>query len=137
MRLISGGKLILLAVAACAVAGCVRRTLTITTVPEGAMVMLNDQPVGTTPITTDFTWYGDYSIIARKDGFETINTHKRLETPWYELPGLDFITENLFPFTIHDKREISLAFEPRKPVDKEALLKDATQFRERTLFGND
>ncbi len=131
------GKLILFVAATSLFSGCVRRTLTVNTVPDGAMVMLNDQPVGTSPVTVDFTWYGDYSIIARKEGFEAANTHKRIDTPWYELPGIDFVSENMMPFTIYSKHEVSLALEPRKPVDAQTLLKDATEFRERTLFGND
>jgi hypothetical protein len=133
----SAGKLVLVAAIACTSAGCVRRTLTVNTVPEGAMVMLNDQPIGTSPVTTDFTWYGDYSVVVRKDGFETADTHKKIQTPWYELPGLDFVTENLMPFTVQDKHEMTVTLAPRKPIDKDQLLKDATEFRERTLFGNE
>jgi hypothetical protein len=117
--------------------GCVRRTVTIRTEPQGATVLLNDQQVGTTPLTVDFTWYGDYDVVLRKEGYETLQTHKRLQTPWYELPGLDFISEVLVPFQIHDKQEMSFAMEPRQPVDKDALLKDATEMRDRTLFGTD
>jgi len=120
-----------------AFAGCVRRTVTINTDPQGATVVLNDQQVGTSPVTVDFTWYGDYDIIARKEGYETLNTHQRLQTPWYELPGLDFISELLVPFTIHDRQEISLTLQTAKPVNEEVLLRDAVEFRERTLFGAD
>lgn len=133
----AGRLLAVTAIAAACCAGCVRRTVKISTAPEGAAVMLNDQPVGTTPVTVDFTWYGDYSIILRKDGYETIDTNRRLETPWYELPGIDFISENLMPFTIHDKHELAFEMEPREPVDSAELLEEAVEFRERALFGSE
>ena len=50
-------------------AGCVRRTLMVRTEPEGARVFLNDYEVGTSPVSVDFTWYGDYDVIVRKDGY--------------------------------------------------------------------
>jgi hypothetical protein len=101
------------------------------------MVALNDQPVGTSPVTVDFTWYGDYDVVLRKDGYETLKTHQRLNPPWYQLPGIDFFSEVLVPFTIHDKQQMTFALEPRQAVDKDALLQNAIEIRERTLFGNE
>jgi hypothetical protein len=120
-----------------AAAGCVRRTVTINTDPQGAAVTLNDQLVGTSPLTVDFTWYGDYDVILRKEGYETLRTHHRLDTPWYELPGLDFISEALVPWTIHDQQEMSFALAAETPVDRDALMKNALDLRERTLFGTE
>lgn len=117
--------------------GCIRRTVTIKTDPQGAAVMLNDQLVGTTPVTVDFTWYGDYDVILRKEGYETLRTHHRIQTPWYELPGVDFVTEVLVPWTVHDKQEMSFALAAKKPVDKDELMKDALELRERALFGTE
>lgn len=120
-----------------ALTGCVRRTMTINTDPQGAQVHLNDQMIGTSPVTTDFTWYGDYDVVIRKEGYETLRTSHRIQTPWYELPGIDFISEALVPWTVHDKHEVSFALAPAQPVDKDALLKNANELRERTLFGTE
>ncbi len=70
--------------------GCVRRTMTVRTEPEGARVLLNDEFVGTSPLTVDFTWYGDYDVTCRKDGYETLHTHHRIKPPWYQVPPFDF-----------------------------------------------
>src|SRR3990172_12037515 len=43
-------------------AGCVERRLTINTDPQGAKVVLNDQEIGTSPVTVPFHWYGDYWV---------------------------------------------------------------------------
>ena len=117
--------------------GCVRRTVTINTDPQGATVNLNDREIGTSPATVEFTWYGDYDVIVRKEGYETLRTHHRLDAPWYQLPIIDFISEALVPFTIHDRHEVAFSLEPRSETNEEQLLDAAAEFRERTLFGSE
>jgi len=110
--------------------GCVERTVSITTEPQGAKVFLNDQEVGDTPVKVPFTWYGDYDIIARKEGYETLRTNYRLNPPWYQLPIIDLFAECLVPFTIHDNQVLPvLVLEPRKQPDKQALLRSADELR--------
>ena len=110
--------------------GCVERTVSINTEPAGATVMLNDQDVGRTPVKVPFTHYGDYDIIVRKEGFETVKTSHRLQTPWYELPGIDLVSECLIPFTIHDDRVLpTIAMDQARRPSQDALLKNATEMR--------
>lgn len=42
--------------------GCIERTITITSEPSGSLVHLNDEPVGRTPLTVPFTFYGTYDV---------------------------------------------------------------------------
>ena len=114
--------------------GCVRRTVRIRTEPEGARITLNDEEVGTSPVTVDFTWYGDYDVICRKDGYETLRTHQRLEAPWYQVPVIDFFTEVLWPFTIHDRQEMYFELEPAREVNRPELIERAKEFRDRAIF---
>ncbi len=58
-------------VAVTILSGCVERKLTINTAPPGAMVVLNDEEIGTSPVTVSFEWYGDYNVRVSKEGFET------------------------------------------------------------------
>jgi hypothetical protein len=44
--------------------GCVERWLTINTEPQGALVTLNDEEIGVSPVTVSFEWY-DTSQTAR------------------------------------------------------------------------
>lgn len=125
------------AIWAAAGVGCVRRTVTINTAPQGAVVTLNDQQVGTSPVNVDFIWYGDYDVILRKEGYETLQTHYNVKAPWYQVPPVDFVSEVLVPWTITDRREMSFVLEEAKPIDRAELLKSATEFRERTLFGSE
>ncbi len=114
--------------------GCVERTVTIHTEPEEATVFLNDQEVGKSPVKVPFTWYGDYDIIVRKEGYQTLKTHRRINAPWYQWPFIDFFAECLVPFTIHDNHVLEvLVLEPRQSVDKETLLQSAEELRDRAL----
>jgi hypothetical protein len=117
--------------------GCVRRTVTVNTKPEGATVMLNDEVVGTSPVTTDFLWYGDYDVIIRKPGYETLKTNKRLNAPWYQLPVFDFFSEIVLPFEFRDRQQMAFDLTPAKEPTREELLQNARQFRDRALYETD
>ena len=54
--------------------GCVERFITVTSKPAGAIVWLNDEEVGVTPVTVPFTWYGEYGVVLRKEGYQTLKT---------------------------------------------------------------
>ena len=96
-------------------AGCVERELVITSEPSGALVYISDVEVGRTPLRHPFTWYGDYDIILRMDGWETLKTHRNLRMPAYEVPPADLFS-HLAPWTYHDTRYLHFKLEKQKPV---------------------
>ena len=110
-------------------AGCVERTITITTDPPNALVYLNDEEIGRTPVTVPFTWYGDYDVIIRKDGYKTLKTHKRINAPVYEWPGLDLFFEVFWPGTIKDQHYWAFVLEKAMPVPREQLIERAFELR--------
>ena len=112
-------------------AGCVRRTLTITTDPPQALVYLNDQEVGRSTVTRDFLWYGDYDVIVRKEGFETLSTHWQVQAPWYQVTPFDFFAEVLWPAQLHDQHEAHFVLEPRQLPEPADLIDRAEALRER------
>jgi hypothetical protein len=114
--------------------GCVRRTLTVNTEPQGAIVYLNDEEIGRSPATTDFTWYGDYDVIIRKEGFETLRTHAKVDPPWYQWIPLDFVAEVLWPGQIHDQRSLSYTLQSEEQPGREQLLENAKVLRERAAL---
>lgn len=126
--------LVLGAILATLAAGCVRRTMTIRTEPAGALVFLNDQEVGRSPASTDFLWYGDYDLILRKEGCETLQTHVKVTEPWYQVPPIDFFAEVLWPWWIHDTHSYDFALAPKEPPDREEVLQRAQETRERALY---
>lgn len=73
--------------------GCVQRTITISSDPEGALVYLNDQEVGRTPTTVPFTFYGTYDVRLVRAGYQTLTTSKQAKAPVEDLPVVDLITE--------------------------------------------
>ncbi|MFH1747398.1 MAG: PEGA domain-containing protein [Planctomycetota bacterium] len=83
--------------------GCVERTIKIQTDPPGALVVVNDEEVGISPVRFSFLWYGDYEIILRKAGYHTLKTHCRIDAPWYQWPPIDLISETLVLGTIQDE----------------------------------
>ena len=81
--------------------GCVTRSLTIRTDPPGALVYLNDQLKGTSPVTYDFMWYGWHRVMLRKDGFERVEDRKLLSAPFYLWVPFDLAME-LLPIRFRD-----------------------------------
>jgi hypothetical protein len=114
----------------CTVSGCVERRLTINTRPEGALVILNDEEIGTSPVTVPFEWYGDYNVIIRKDGFETLKTHRKLQAPWHDAFPFDFFAQIVLPCRIVDSYEWSFHLESKQRPTREELLTRAAELRE-------
>jgi hypothetical protein len=112
---------VLLATLSLLCAGCgVERTLTITSDPPGAMVTLNDQEIGRTPVTRDFTWYGTYDVELRKDGYKTLKTTGKVWAPWWQMPPIDLIAE-LAPIPSHDRHELAYALVPEPEEEPNPL----------------
>ncbi|MCG3126206.1 MAG: hypothetical protein CHACPFDD_01036 [Phycisphaerae bacterium] len=116
--------------------GCVERTMKIQTDPSNALVIVNDEEVGLSPVKFSFLWYGDYDIIVRKAGYETLKTHHRLDPPWYQFPPIDFVVETLMPGTIRDEREVPLlTLESTRERTDQEIVGRAEETRDRALFG--
>ncbi|MFB3892966.1 MAG: PEGA domain-containing protein [Phycisphaerae bacterium] len=114
-------KSVLLLTAAAWAGGCVEREMTITTNPPGARVFVSDVEVGTTPLTMPFTWYGDYDILIRCEGYNTLRTHAMIAMPAYEIPPVDLLSE-LAPWTYHDRRYLHYELQKAvEPTDQELL----------------
>jgi hypothetical protein len=110
-------------------AGCVERKLTINTNPAGAQVFLNDEEIGVSPVTTSFRWYGDYNITIRKQDCETLQAHRKLESPWFDYFPFDFVMQVLYPGRIVDSYEWSFDLKPQKDVGRQELIKAAEQIK--------
>jgi len=110
-------------------AGCVERKLTIITEPPGAMVILNDQEIGTSPVTVPFNWYGDYWVRLRKDGYETLDTHRELKAPWHDYFPFDFFAQILYPGQIVDAYEWSFELPPQEYPTRQELIDDGESLR--------
>jgi hypothetical protein len=113
--------------------GCVERRLLVRSNPPGALLYVDDVEVGTTPIATDFIYYGTRKIRLVKDGCETLVVLQPLPTPWYEYVPLDFVSENLVPGHIRDVRVLSYNLQPTVQVPNDQLVTRADSLR-RTVW---
>ena len=103
------------------------RKLTINTDPQGAVVVLNDEEIGTSPVTVSFEWYGDYNVRLSKEGYETVKTHHELKPPWYDYFPFDFFAEIINPNRTVDSYEWTFTLPPQKEPNREELIRDAQQ----------
>lgn len=125
-----------LALAVCTLLpGCLRRRLMVRSNPPGAMVYVDNQPIGTTPCATDFVYYGTREIRLVKPGYETLTVNQPIPVPWFEIPPIDFVSENVVPNKIQDYRTVSYNLVPQVIVPTEQLLGRAEELRQSTLQG--
>jgi hypothetical protein len=96
----------------------VEQTLTVDSDPPGALVYLNDQEVGRTPLRRDFTWYGDYDVQLRLEGYETLKTHHKVVAPVWNWVPLDLVA-NLLPIPFRDHQLMTFTLKPLDPAKDE------------------
>ena len=110
--------------------GCVERRLTIVTEPSDAVVWLNDEEIGVTPVTVGFNWYGDYNVRIEKPGYEILNTHRLLERPAHDRFPFDFFAEVLWPRRIVDEYTWDFELAPYQAATPADLIESAHQVRQ-------
>ena len=120
---------LLLSLACAGGLGCVQRRLTIRSNPPGALVYVDDYQIGTTPVSTDFVYYGNRKVRLVKSGYETLTVIQPIPTPWYEYPVVDFFAENLVPGEIRDERVVEYQLQPQILVPSQQLLGRAENLR--------
>jgi hypothetical protein len=112
-------------------AGCVRRTIVITTDPAGALVWLNDREVGRTPVEVEFVHYGTYDVRLVREGCEPMMTSGHAQPPLWDNLGLDLVAEALpldFESEIRWHYDLAPA-EPDQDVLQRAVLERAQRSR--------
>ncbi len=120
---------VLLAACLAFTTGCVERRYTIRTNPPGALVFVNGEELGTTPISRSFTYYAPREIVLVADGFQTQKILQPVKAPWYDNLFTEFFTENLVPFTIRDEREFYYEMAPASNPPAGELVQRAENLR--------
>jgi len=113
--------------------GCVTRRLTVRSNPPGARVYVGDEEIGSTPVSHDFTYYGTRKLRLVKDGYETLLVNQPIPTPWYQIPPLDFVSENVVPGEIRDERVVTYELRPLQLLPRDQLLQKANGLRRASL----
>jgi hypothetical protein len=107
---------------------CVQRQMSIQSDPPGALVYLNGEEVGRTPLQRDFTWYGTYDVVLRQDGYETLKTRARVIAPIWQWPPFDLLAE-FFPLT--DRHDLHFTMTPAgdTAIDLDAILERSSALK--------
>ena len=109
--------------------GCVHRRLTVRTNPPGAEVYVDNYPIGTSPVSTSFLYYGTRKFRLVKDGYETLTVEQKIPAPWYQYFPLDFVSENVWPGEIRDEQTLDFQLAPQQIVPTELILERAENLR--------
>ena len=118
--------------------GCVERRMTIRTNVDsqgGALVSIDDQEVGYSPVSTGFTYYADREIRLIKDGHETVTVIQPVKAPWWDSLLVEFFVENLWPFTLRDDREFRYDLPPTVAVGTGEVIQRGQQLRSEAHAG--
>lgn len=133
LTLLALAMLCLVATSGC---GRVARTITIESDPPGAIVWLNDNEVGRTPVTVPFTWYGTYRVYLEKDGYEPLTRLERIAAPWWQWVGPDLVAETVIPGTHRDEHSLGpYALEKVRAADPDEVLVRARTTRQKAIEG--
>jgi hypothetical protein len=130
MRGFRSGRLLVLFVPLLVAGGCVgvRRQLTVNSQPPGALVYMNGDEIGRTPLTYDFTYYGTMDLRLRKQGYETLEDKPKVWAPWWQIPPIDLIAE---AFSATDRHTLSYELTPkRQDAPPEELVRRGEELRE-------
>jgi hypothetical protein len=102
----------------------------IQTEPSDAMVYLDGEKMGPSPVSVNFVHYGTREIVLMKRGFQTVTTYEKVSPPWYEVFPIDFFSEVLWPWTLRDEHTFRYTLEPKTgETDPEKLLNRARATR--------
>jgi hypothetical protein len=127
---------VVLVALAATLGGCVEREIQVNSNPQGALVYLNGQEVGRTPLRQDFTWYGTYDVAVRKEGYQTLKTASPVIAPWWQWVPFDFVAEVL-PFRFKDTHALQYTLKPtpETTVDPDRLVQRGEEMRDRLESG--
>jgi hypothetical protein len=117
--------------------GCVNRRMTIRTNPPGALVEIDGERKGLSPVSTDFTYYGTHEITMSAPGYETLTVQQKVQTPWYQQVPVDFFSNHFLLGDVTDRRDFSFQLQPKRVMlDEETQLHDrANNFRSQSQSG--
>jgi PEGA domain len=118
--------------AASSLTGCVERRFVITTDPPGAIVLdEKGMSMGPAPVDRQWIYNGVYEFKVMKDGFETLTVRENVSPRWFEYVGIDFIAENIIPWTIRDIRRFHYQLQPLAVMPPEMILQQGQALRQR------
>lgn len=114
---------------ACFANGCVSRRITVRSNPPGALVMLEGKKVGYTPVSFDVNYYATRELTLVKPGYEMLTVMQKMRPPWYQVPPLDFVSDNFLPYKLTNRQEYSYSLNPELVHPTQEVLERGRQLR--------
>ncbi|MCA9040395.1 MAG: PEGA domain-containing protein [Planctomycetaceae bacterium] len=115
--------------------GCVFRRMTIESDPPGALAYVDGKEVGYTPASFSFLYYGTREIKLVKDGYQTLTVMQKVQAPWYQWPGIEFIADNFSPQKVTDRHVYRYSMQRQQIPPSNELLERGRSFRSQAEFG--
>lgn len=115
--------------------GCVERRLMIRSEPAGADIVVNGRHVGIAPVNVPFDTYGTFEVMATHPGRKRLRTAVEARPPWWQYLPLDLLVEHVWPFTVQDEQEFTVALDPVGSADDPSLEQREKELRERVEMG--
>jgi len=117
-----------LPLAALLATGCAHHSVNIASQPTGALVYINGVEAGRTPMKYDFDLYGDFDVILRMEGYETLKTHQNIKTPIHGYPPFDLLSEL---FGVRDQYDWNFDMTPKtqESIDPQTLISRGTEMQ--------
>lgn len=111
--------------------------MTIRSNPAGALVEVDGERVGLTPVSMDFTYYGTREITLSAPGYETLTVMQPVPTPPGQRFPIDFFTNHFMPAKVTDRHDFTYNLMRRAaPIDEESdLIYRARDFRSQAEIG--
>ena len=141
IKTIRSFRFLILVATVFAFSGCVTRSITVKTNPSNALVYIDDELIGESPVTMPFTFYGTRKIMIERKDEDGALTHERtvafekIKAPVYQVFPLDFFSELVWPFKIKDEQVLSynlVELDPLSIKERQAkMLKSAEELRQR------
>ena len=96
---------------------------------------VDGERLGYTPVSFDFTYYATREITLSKVGYETLTVMQPIKAPWYQVPPLDFVSDNLLPFRVTNRHDFTYTLQRQRVESSPALIDRANNIRSRVQSG--
>ncbi|MDF1729210.1 MAG: PEGA domain-containing protein [Sulfitobacter sp.] len=80
--------------------------------PQGALVRLDEDVIGRTPLEHTFEHFGRRRLSLYLPGYRTYSDKLHLETPWHATFPVDIFTEILLPLQLGYEKSVDITLEP-------------------------
>ncbi len=117
--------------------GCVHRRMTVRSNPSGALVEVDGERIGITPVAMDFTYYGTHEITLSMPGYETLTVQQPVKRPLSQYFPIDFVSNHFLPQQVTDRHDFTFNLARRQVQinDELNLINRAQNFRSQSQVG--